>query len=296
MSFLDLATLAAQLPRAPRTRFAPSPTGYLHLGHVVNALLVWGLARHLGGTVVLRLETHDRGRGRPEYARAILEDLAWLGFDADEGPLDQDDATPYAAALHTLDGAGLVYACACSRRDWSADGPRYPGTCRTAGLPDGPGRALRVRVDPHVEAYVDGRGTTCTADAADPGGDIVLRDRDGQWSYHLAAVADDLRQDIDLVVRGADLEDATAVQVWLARRLGRPRPPLFVHHPLLCQPDGRKLSKSARDTGVRDWRARGAAPADVIGRAAAQGGFHAAPTPVAAREAGALVARIGGLG
>jgi glutamyl-Q tRNA(Asp) synthetase len=248
----------------------------LHLGHVANAVAVWGLARRLDGRVLLRLETHDRSRCRPEYAEAILADLAWLGFEPDDGPVDQADPAPYARALETLRAAGLVYACACSRKDRAAapDGAAGADPCRDRGLNDGPGRALRLKVDAQDEAYPGHDGTLVTGDAA-AGGDIVLRDRDGQWSYHLAVTVDDIRQQIDLVVRGDDLREATGVQVQLARRLGRTTAPVFVHHGLVVGPGGHKLSKSNRDTGVREMRADGASPADIIGRAAHAAGLAA---------------------
>ncbi len=281
-----MAALAARLPPSPRTRYAPSPTGYLHLGHVANAIVVWGLARQLGGRVLLRLETHDRIRCRPEYRDALMEDLAWLGFEPDDGPVDQGDPAPYAVAIDTLRAAGLVYACACSRREreTAPDGTgRYTGRCRERGLDDGPDRTLRLKVEAHGERYVGGDGAWTEGNAA-AGGDIVLRDRDGLWSYHLAVTVDDLRQQIDLVVRGQDLADATGVQVQLARRLGRTAPPAFVHHGLVTGPDGRKLSKSDHATGVREMRAGGASPADVIGRAAHGAGLTVDATPMPARD------------
>jgi glutamyl/glutaminyl-tRNA synthetase len=287
---LDAAALAERLPPSPRTRYAPSPTEYLHLGHVANAVVVWGLARRLGGRVLLRLETHDRGRCRPAYRDAILEDLAWLGFEPDDGPFDQDDPRPYADALETLRAAGLVYACACSRRERVAapDGTtRCTGGCRDQAIDDGPGRTLRLRVETRLESFVghDGAPAVCHAAA---GGDIVLRDRDGLWSYHLAVTVDDLRQQIDVVVRGADLVDATGVQVQLARLLGRATPPVFVHHGLVAGPDGRKLSKSRHDAGVRELRAGGASPAEVIGRAAAGAGLSDDARALPARDVARL--------
>ncbi|MGE0392934.1 MAG: glutamate--tRNA ligase family protein [Vicinamibacterales bacterium] len=293
MRGLDVAALADRLPPSPRTRYAPSPTGYLHLGHVANAIVVWGLARQLGGRVLLRLETHDRGRCRPAYRDAIVEDLAWLGFEPDEGPVDQDDPRPYADAVETLRGAGLTYACACSRRERMATPDRgggCTGRCRERGLGDGPGRTLRLRVDPRPEPFVGADGAWTTGDAA-AGGDIVLRDRAGLWSYHLAVTVDDLRQQIDLVIRGDDLVEATGVQVQLARHLGRVTPPVFVHHGLVTGPDGRKLSKSHRDAGVREWRAGGASPAEVIGRAAAGAGLAGAPRALPARDVARLFER-----
>ena len=140
-----LGALEARLPRTPLTRFAPSPTGYLHLGHVVNAIWVWGLARALEGRVLLRIEDHDRGRCRPDYEAALLEDLAWLGLTPDLGPTRQRDATSmYLDTLAALEQRGLVYACDCSRRDISREAgdvphleTRYPGRCRDRGLPSG---------------------------------------------------------------------------------------------------------------------------------------------------------------
>ncbi len=295
MDRLDVAALAARLPPSPRTRFAPSPTGYLHLGHVVNAVYVWGLTAHLGGRVLLRYETHDRIRSRAEYVQAIADDLDWLGFHADEGPVDQADDGRYAGALAGLTEAGHVYACACSRKDWAEpDGGAalagvYDGRCRDRGLADGPGRSLRLRVQPGAEAFEDGRGVLHRQEPARLNGDVILRDRDGQWSYHLAVTVDDRDQGIDLVVRGEDLLDATGVQLQLARRLGRTRPPVFLHHALVMAGPGRKLSKSSRDSGVRDLRAAGASPAEVIGRALHLAGLTATGDPVRAQEAAAIV-------
>lgn len=297
MEHLDVAALAARLPPSPRTRFAPSPTGYLHLGHVVNAVYVWGLAAHLGGRVLLRFETHDRVRSRPEYVQAITEDLGWLGFHPDEGPVDQGDDTPYASALTRLTDAGLVYACTCSRKAWAmpapgGEGPNvYDGHCRERGLADVPGRVLRLRVGPGTESFEDGRGLMHHQEPERLNGDIILRDRDGHWSYHLAVTADDLAQGVDLVIRGEDLLEATGVQLRLARMLGRTVPPIFLHHRLLMAEPGRKLSKSSGDTGVRDLRAAGSSPADVIGLAAHRAGLTAAAGPIRAQDVAGIVAR-----
>lgn len=301
---LRLAALAAGVPPRARTRFAPAPTGYLHLGHVANALVVWGLARLTGGTVVLRIEDHDRVRSRPAFEAALLDDLAWLGFAADEpapGPeisgrggsppayRQSDREARYRAVLEGLVAADLVYGCRCSRaafarwrddhgRAWS--GPGCPGGCRDLGLPLEPGTPLRVVVGDGVEPYRDllhGPG----AGAPDASGDVLVRDRDGNWTYHFAVVVDDLDQGIDLVVRGEDLLAATPLQLRLRRLLGGdPARLVFVHHPLVRAADGRKLSKSAGDTGVRELRAAGWSPERVIGAAAAAIGLLDAPRPV----------------
>ena len=241
----------------PVTRFAPSPTGYLHLGHVVNAIYVWGIARARGGRVILRIEDHDRRRCRPQYEAALLEDLDWLGFAPDAGrhpPARQsDEPAVYENALAVLDRAGLVYACDCSRQ--RIGGKPYDGRCRHRGLAGGAGCGLRVRLD------------------GEPSGDILARDRDGHWTYQFAVTVDDMRQGVTLVIRGQDLADSTDRQVALARLLGRTEPPAYVHHPLLLDETGRKLSKSAGDTGVRELRAAGVAPEAVVGMAAAAVGL-----------------------
>ncbi len=280
------------------TRFAPSPTGYLHLGHVVNAVCTWGLARARGGHVLLRIEDHDRSRCRPEYEAALLEDLAWLGFEPDAGPVRQQDAgTAYADALTRLSATAHVYACDCSRRTLAAattavqaDGIEapYPGTCRNRGLEPGPGRGLRVVLPPGVERFHDDRLGPQAQTPATQCGDLLLRDRDGHWTYQFAVTVDDLRHNISLVVRGEDLLASTGRQLRLARMLGRTTPPAFFHHALIRHASGQKLSKSAGDTGVRTLRAAGASPESVIGRAASLIGLLEPGRPLAAREVASL--------
>ncbi len=273
------------------TRFAPSPTGYLHLGHVVNAIYVWGLARARGGRVLLRIEDHDRVRSRRDYESAILDELDWLGFEADAGrtPLrrQSDDSRPYEDALTHLRRSHHVYACDCSRR--AIGGERYPGTCRNRRLDERPGRGLRVEIEPGSESFVDGLRGSQVQSPADEFGDLLVRDRDGHWTYQFAVTVDDTRQEITDVIRGTDLLSSTGRQIRLARMLGRAEAPVFTHHPLLLLNDsGEKLSKSNRDTGVRELRAAGAAPHDVIGRAAAAAGLLDTARSVAAREVGTL--------
>lgn len=280
------------------TRFAPSPTGYLHLGHVVNAVYTWGLARARGGQVLLRIEDHDRGRCRPDYEAALLEDLAWLGFEPDAGPVRQQDAgDAYGAALARLTATAPVYACACSRRMLAAAAPAgtadgaevpYPGTCRTRGLEPGPGRGLRVVLEPGVERFDDQRLGPQAQEPSAQCGDLLLRDRDGHWTYQFAVTVDDLRQGITLVVRGEDLLDSTGRQCRLARMLGRDTPPAFFHHPLIRHASGQKLSKSAGDTGVRELRAAGVSPASVVGLAASLVGLLEPGRPLAARDVASL--------
>lgn len=273
------------------TRFAPSPTGYLHLGHVVNAIYVWGVGRSLGARVLLRVEDHDRIRCRPDYERALLEDLDWLGFRADEGRhpvLRQSDRhAVYDAALAQLRRVGHVYACRCSRREIA--GPRYAGRCRTLGLPES-GAGLRVQFAPGVEHANDLLRGPLAQDPSAQCGDLLIRDRDGHWTYQFAVTADDVAQRVTLVIRGEDLEDSTGRQVRLGRWLGQPSPPTYLHHPLLRGPDGAKLSKSRGDVGIRELRSRGLEPAAVIGMAAAAVGLLPHPIPVPADDVPALFA------
>jgi len=280
------------------TRFAPAPTGHLHLGHVANAIFVWGLARASGRDVVLRIEDHDRQRSRPAFERDLLEDLAWLGFVADRGPFRQsDDWTVYEAAVDRLRGDGLVYACDCTRStfgEWAAQhgrpwtGAGCPGDCRERHVSGRRGVGLRVALGPGDETWHDLlRGPQHDAPSRD--GDLLVRDRLGNWTYPLCVVVDDLRHDIDLVVRGEDLLDATARQIRLGRLLGREQPAAFAHHPLIRKPGGVKLSKADRDTSVRELRGQGRSAASLIGEAAAAVGLIPEPVPIEAVAVADLV-------
>jgi glutamyl-tRNA synthetase/glutamyl-Q tRNA(Asp) synthetase len=290
------------------SRFAPAPTGYLHLGHVLNAIYVWGATRALGGRVLLRIEDHDRARSRADYARAILEDLEWLGFVADEPAVWQHDREGiYEAALEDLRRKGLVYACGCSRSAIAslAEPPtehtraelaepvgrefRYPGTCSGRGLVEGPGRGSRVRFARSVERFEDRRRGVIEQCPYEQCGDLLVRDREGYWTYQFAATVDDLEQGVTLVVRGDDLLPSTGRQIQLARLLGRRVPPTFLHHPLLMKSRTQKLSKSDGDSGVRDLRAKGWSSADVIGHAAVLAGLIEARQAVRADEVARLI-------
>jgi glutamyl/glutaminyl-tRNA synthetase len=251
----------------------------LHLGHVANAVWVWGTARAVGGRVLLRVEDHDRQRCRPEYEAALLEDLDWLGFRADLGPVRQsEDDAAYRDALARLEPRGVVYGCDCSRTTFDAweqergepwFGPGCPGGCRDRGL-DGP--VLRVALGAGTETWMDGVVGPCAGDVA-PTGDLAVRDRHGNWTYGFCVVVDDLRQGVDLVIRGRDLLEATPAQIRLGRLLGREAPPVFHHHRLIRRPDGSKLSKAAGDTGVRELRAAGQSAEAVIASAAEASGW-----------------------
>ena len=287
----DLDRLARALPPRPRTRYAPSPTGYLHLGHVVNAIYVWGVARVLDGQVLVRIEDHDRIRSRPEYETALREDLEWLGFTGDAPIVRQsDDARAYEEAVDVLSRTHSVYACDCSRREIAAaadgvgDEVRYTGRGRTRRLDTAGACGLRVVMEPGRERFDDALRGEQVQDPALQCGDLLIRDRDRHWTYQFAVTVDDIRQGIDLVIRGGDLLASTGRQIRLARMLGRSTPPVFLHHPILLNPSGEKLSKSSGDTGVRDLRAAGMSAADVIGLAAAAVGLVETPRSIPAGE------------
>jgi glutamyl/glutaminyl-tRNA synthetase len=165
---------------------------------------------------------------------------------------------------------------------------KYPGTCRARGLPSGPGAGLRVRLEPGVECFDDALMGAHAQDPAAQTGDLLIRDRLGGWTYQFAVTVDDSEQRVDLVIRGADLLASTGRQIRLARLLGRRDPPVFLHHPLLHASTGVKLSKSNRDTGIRELRARGLSGADVLGLAAARAGVIERPRPVVASEVPSL--------
>jgi glutamyl-Q tRNA(Asp) synthetase len=241
------------------TRFAPSPSGRLHLGHAFSAVIGHSRARGSGGKFLLRIEDLDATRSRPEFVAGIEEDLRWLGLEWDGEPLVQSQRTQhYAAALEQLKERGLVYPCFCTRADIAASltaphgdaGSSYPGTCR--GLPDDPERRASTphswRLDcgkalasARMPGWTEDDGRRFTADPLDIG-DAILARKDAPASYHLACVTDDAASGVTLVVRGADLRPSTPIQRLLQMLLGLPEP-VYLHHPLVTHADGRRLAK-----------------------------------------------------
>lgn len=283
------------------TRFAPSPTGHLHLGHAWSAWQAWRRARDEGGRFLLRIEDIDTGRCRPEFERAIFEDLAWLGLEWERPALRQSEHFGrYRAALSAIRERGLAYPCFCTRADIRREieaaggaphgppgspqepggGQRYPGTCR--GLTAAERDARIGRGDPHAwrldTTAATGRfGPLTWRDeeagtvAADPTvfGDVVLARKDIPTSYHLAVTADDAWQGITMVVRGEDLFAATHIHRLLQAILGLPTP-LYRHHPLLLDADGKRFAKRDRSLTIRALRENGQSPAEVIAMAEAR--------------------------
>jgi len=297
------------MTRSVLTRFAPAPTGLLHLGHVVNAIFVWGLARRLRADVLLRIEDHDAERSRPDYETHLLDDLDWLGFVPDRYPTaafragrcesrQSDRHDVYRAAVDTLQTQGRVYACTCSRQDIAqqqlagALSVVYPGTCRDRHVPLGDDVTWRVRMESGDETFVDLLRGPTTDDAARRHGDPAIRDRRGNWTYGFAVVVDDLTQAVDLVIRGDDLYEATVGQIRLARILGRDAPARFAHHAVVMKSATQKLSKSDGDTGIAELRRRQWTPQRVIGHAAALAGLVGPGIDASAGDAASLVAGV----
>lgn len=238
------------------TRFAPSPTGRLHLGHAYSAMLSHDRARAAGGRFILRIEDIDTARCRPEFTAAILDDLAWLGLEWDACSIQTDHAPAHAAALDRLRAMQLLYSCTCTRAEIAASqsaphetgGPIYPGTCR--GRTDAPaGAALRLDV---AKALALAGGSA-------PRDDVVLARRGLGVAYHLAVVVDDAAAGVTDIIRGCDLGSATPVQMLLQRLLDLP-PPRYRHHALIAGPDGNRLAKRTRGATLADIRTAGVDP------------------------------------
>jgi glutamyl-Q tRNA(Asp) synthetase len=265
------------------TRFAPSPTGRLHLGHAYSAVLAHDLARANNGRFLLRIEDIDRVRTREEHVAGIVDDLAWLGLRPDGELLRQSTRLPvYRAALDKLIARGLAYPCFCTRTDIAVaaraphgpEGALYPGTCRAL---DPASRAARIASEPHAwrldlaAAIATLPGPLTWRDAyageivarPDLTGDVVLARKDAGTSYHLAVTIDDAAQGVTHVVRGEDLFAATHVHRLLQALLGLPTP-AYRHHPLLTDAQGRRLAKRDGALSLAEMRAGGADPAAIL--------------------------------
>ena len=258
-----------------RGRFAPTPSGRMHLGNLISALLAWLDVRSQGGTMVLRIENLDTQRTSLDYAGQLADDLTWLGLDWDEGGVQPEwcqsnRAESYQAAFDKLDQMGLIYPCYCSRSErLAANAPHrsdgsvvYDGRCarlapeeRAALERSGRRPAWRVRVPEEQVTVVDGHLGPYTEYLPQDCGDFILRRSDGVWAYQLAVVVDDALMGINPVVRGADLLPSAPRQAWLHRVLGY-TPPQFFHLPLLVDRQGRRLSKRDRDLDMSALRAQ----------------------------------------
>lgn len=288
-------------------RFAPSPSGRMHLGNLLCALLAWLSVRHQGGRYILRIEDLDTDRCKPAYARQLEEDLRWLGLDWDEGgslggphaPYDQSRRTAlYDAALAELERQGVVYPCFCTRAQLhAASAPHredgltvYPGTCRNLTAEEITARtaaakrppALRLRVPEETLSFTDGHMGPVREYLPTDCGDFLLRRSDGLYAYQLAVVVDDGAMGVTEVVRGADLLSSTPRQLLLYRLLGL-TPPVFYHFPLLLDSGGRRLSKRDGSLGLEALQSR-YAPEEIVGKLAYLAGLNPGGGPRTPRE------------
>ena len=270
-----------------RTRFAPSPTGRLHLGHAASAFAVWDAARTEGGEVRLRIEDIDQTRCRPEFEASLLEDLAWLGLDwSGEVRRQSDHFADYSTVLNALRAQGLVYRCFLTRREIAARLPAGadPDEGGLVSHPLGPAKeaerlahnapyAWRLSMDAARDtlgplfrdlAYAEWAQTGPRTISARPDrfGDVVLARKDTPASYHLACCHDDALQGVTHVIRGEDLREVTAIHVLLQALMGWPSP-AYRFHPLILGPDGKKLSKRFGDKSLTDYRKEGMTPDDI---------------------------------
>jgi glutamyl-tRNA synthetase len=293
----------------PRGRYAPSPTGALHLGNLRTALVAWLFARSAGGSFILRIEDLDLPRVRAGATPSMLDDLRWLGLDWDEGPEVGGIFGPYvqsarhdlyAAALARLRARDLLYPCYCTRAELAriASAPhagetlsRYPGTCRTLTARqrrdrEAAGRrpSLRFRSPQTPFTFDDTLVGTQTESVAERVGDFTVQRSDGIVAYQLAVVVDDALMGITQVVRGADLLDSTARQLALCKALGYPRPIEFAHVPLLLDSAGARMSKRDASKGLGHYRDRGVSREHLLGALAASCGLWPAGQPATPHE------------
>lgn len=291
-----------------RGRFAPSPSGEMHLGNAWTALLVWLQVRSQGGAVVLRIEDLDPDRCRQEYTAQLIRDLHWLGLDWDEGPdiggpygpYRQDERRHlYQQALDRLAARGLVYPCYCTRAEIRAaasaphageDEQPYPGTCRRLTAEAGEEKArqgrrpaFRLMVPDETLKFTDSLHGQVAQNIGRACGDFIVRRTDGVHAYQLAVVVDDAAMAITHILRGDDLLASTPRQLYLYRLLGL-TPPAFAHVPLLCGTDGHRLSKRQRGLSLAALRDRGLAAADIVGYLAHKAGLIPDRKPIAAGD------------
>ena len=278
-------------------RFAPSPSGRMHLGNLWSCLLAWLAARSQGGRMVLRLEDLDPDRCTQDWCDQVMRDLEWLGLDWDNEPVYQSRRTDiYRTAFARLEERGLVYPCYCTRAErLAASAPHrsdgvavYDGRCRRLSpqerseLARTRRPAWRVEVPEETVSFTDRIQGPFSQNLAHECGDFILRRSDGVYAYQLAVVVDDAAMGVTQVVRGSDLLDSTPRQIWLQEELGLPHPE-YGHVPLLLAPDGRRLAKRDRDQELGELQSRYTA-SELVGRLAHLAGLIPEPVPITPAE------------
>lgn len=308
-------------------RFAPSPTGYLHEGHLLSALYVWAAAAKWDLKVHLRIEDHDQSRARPAYIEGIREDLAWLGFRYDSESIQSERSAIYEAALQKLEAKSLVYPCYCSRKQLQDENPKsetgeiiYQGKCwfrREIGDSRSEAGMTEEDANKPCQARLD-RASPCTTEERPHNlrfivsdkvihwhdlrlgdfhenpklqcGDFPIRDREGQWTYQFAVCVDDIDENITHIVRGEDIRNSTARQIALMEALGRTERPVYLHHPLIVDENNKKLSKRELAHSLRQDKEAGITPEMLLGRVCHKAHLTESDAPISLQEAIALVA------
>jgi len=284
-----------------KIRFAPSPTGFLHEGHLLSALYVWAAARKWDLKIHLRIEDHDQSRMRPAYVEGIYEDLAWFGFHYDSESIQSKRWPLYEQALSKLESQGLVYPCYCSRKQLEAENPKsetgeivYQGKClvrlevRGARL-EGEPHNLRFVVPDKVIQWHDLRLGDFAENPKLQCGDFPIRDREGQWTYQFAVCVDDIDEGITHIVRGEDIRNSTARQIALREALGATERPVYLHHALISDSSGKKLSKRELAYSLRQERESGTPPEILLGRVCYKAKMQETPAPLSLEQAISLI-------
>ena len=297
-------------------RFAPSPTGFLHEGHLLSALYVWAAALKWGLKIHLRIEDHDQGRARKEYIDGIREDLAWLGFKYHSESIQSSHFDFFQKVLDKLTAKGLVYPCTCSRKQLQSENPIsetgeviYQGKCshviasgvqRSEAIQGSEPHSLRVVITDKVINWHDERLGDFSENPKQQCGDFPIRDRDGFWTYQFAVCIDDLTEGITHIVRGEDIRNSTARQIALSQLISDtcqgdlPIPaytrPLYLHHPLIVDSSGKKLSKREHAYSLRQDKDAGKTAQEILGQILYKAGFLGNNSPIALDQAIAIVA------
>ncbi|MBO7413382.1 MAG: hypothetical protein J6U20_06945 [Fibrobacter sp.] len=291
-----------------KIRFAPSPTGFLHEGHLLSALYVWAAARKWDLRIHLRIEDHDQSRTRPAYVEGIREDLAWFGFHYDSESIQSNRTPVYEKALARLEEQGLVYPCFCSRKQLEAENPKsetgeivYQGKCffrRETWFDRLTNREGRREIEPHNLRFIVSDKVIHWHDlrlgdfAENPKlqcGDFPIRDREGQWTYQFAVCVDDIDEGITHIVRGEDIRSSTARQIALREALGTKEPPVYLHHALISDSTGKKLSKRELAYSLRQEREAGNSPEMLLGRVCFKAKLQESPAPLSLDQAILLI-------
>lgn len=278
------------------TRFAPSPTGYLHEGHLLSALYVFSFAKYFGAQVKLRIENHDKSRARKEYIQNIREILQTFGFHFISESIQSENEERYHRFFDKLQSEGKIYRCNCSRKKLAEENPEnedgeiiYQGFCKTHPPKKEEQTAFRYALPDKKIVWEDLLHGHFEEMPVKKCGDMIIKDRLGQWSYQFAAAADDFEEDIGLIVRGEDLLSSSSRQILLAENLGRKTRPIFLHHPLLFDDSGKKLSKRFRSESLQEMLSQGHSVKTILGKTCLDANLISTQTPLSLEESTELI-------